>query len=76
MLDLETIFDPDRTVLDPKAPNVCIGPDDLPGDWRVEWEERAAIREFCGKLHREQAEALALAEILLAMERAGVSLIQ
>lgn len=76
MLDLETIFDPDRTAPDHNAPNVCIGPDDLPGDWRVEWEERAAIREFCGKLHREQAEAVALAEILLAMARAGVPLIK
>jgi hypothetical protein len=39
-----------------------LGPDDLPGDWRVEFEERAAIMEFDGGLPRERAEALALAE--------------
>lgn len=46
-----------------------MGPDDLPGDWRVEWEERAAIMEFEGKLPRERAEALAMADIIKAMER-------
>ena len=33
-------------------------PDDLPGDWRVEWEERAAIMEYDGGLPRERAEAI------------------
>ena len=45
------------------------GPDGLPGDWRVEWEERAAIKEFHGGMHRERAEAQALAEILDLMQK-------
>jgi hypothetical protein len=48
-----------------------IEPDDLPGDWRVEWEERAAIMEYDGGLPRERAEAVALAAISQAMVQAG-----
>ena len=44
------------------------GPDDLPGDWRVEFEERAAIKEYDGGLPRERAEAEALAEIVTQMK--------
>lgn len=44
----------------PSAPD--IGLDDLPGDLRVEFEERAAIMEYDGHVPREHAEALALAE--------------
>ena len=47
-----------------------IGPDDLPGDLRVEFEERAAIMEYDGGLPRERAEALALAEVLRLMRNA------
>jgi len=39
-------------------------PADLPSDWRLEWEERAAIREYEGGQAREHAEAEAFAEIL------------
>src|SRR6266702_4683725 len=45
-------------------------PDDLPGDWQVDWEERAAIMEHDGKLPRERAEALALTENVKAMKEA------
>jgi hypothetical protein len=78
MLDLDAIFNPDivaptRPVgQTPNTPASVVGPDDLPGDWRVEWEERAAIMEYDGKLPRERAEALALTEIVQAMQRAGV----
>ena len=48
-----------------------ITPADLPGDWRVEWEERAAIREHEGGQAREHAEAEALSEILTRMGAAG-----
>ena len=51
-----------------------IGPEHLPGDWRVEWEERAAVREYDGGQHRERAEAEALTEILARMGRAGVTI--
>ena len=37
---------------------------DLPVDWRLEFEERAAIREFDGGQAREHAEAEALREIV------------
>ncbi len=45
-----------------------IGPDDLPGDWRCVFEERAAIMEYHGELPRELAEAKALAETVRMME--------
>ncbi len=44
---------------------------DLPADWHFLWDERAAIREYCGGLPRERAEALALADILAEMRRAA-----
>lgn|GEM_PF-6301355 len=71
MLDLETVFDDDR------APTQCISysgslprfntPGDLPADWRCEFEERAAIREYDGGQAREHAEAEAFTEILERM---------
>ena len=38
--------------------------DDLPGDWRCVFEERAAIMEYHGELPRELAEAKALEEVI------------
>ena len=46
---------------------------DLPADWGLEFEERAAIREFEGGQLREHAEAEALREILDGMLAAGES---
>lgn len=70
MLDLATIFDPDRTVPAPASvPSVT--PDELPPEWHFLWDEKAAIREYEGKLPRERAEALALADILKEMREAG-----
>ena len=48
-----------------------IGPDDLPGDLRIAFEERAAIMEYDGGLPRERAEALALAEVLRLTRSTG-----
>lgn len=45
------------------------GPDTLPMDWRIDFEERAAILEYDGGLAREEAEAQALREILKRMKR-------
>jgi len=45
------------------------GPEGLPMDWRIAWEERAAVREYHGGLERERAEALAFSEILEQMNR-------
>ena len=39
------------------------GPESLPMDWRIEFEERAAILEYDGGLVREEAEIQALREI-------------
>lgn len=76
MLDLDAIFNPDH--VPPALPKLECGPglqvEDLPGDWRVEWEERAAIMEYDGKLPRERAEALALDDILRRMKEAGIRL--
>ena len=49
------------------APPRFLAPDDLPGDWRVDWEERAAIREYEGGQTREHAEAEAFNEVLYRM---------
>ena len=48
---------------------VELTPDDLPWDWRIEWEERAAIREYDGGQAREHAEAEALREVVEMMHR-------
>ena len=37
--------------------------DDLPMDWRIEFEERAAILEYDGGLSRAEADSQALREI-------------
>ena len=42
--------------------------EDLPGDWRCVFEERAAIMEYHGELPRELAEAKALDETVRMME--------
>jgi len=41
---------------------------DLPMDWRIEYEERAAILEYDGGLSRENADMQALEEILERMK--------
>ena len=40
-----------------------LDPEGLPEDWRIVWEERAAILEHDGGLPREKAEALAMVEV-------------
>lgn len=42
--------------------------DNLPVDWRIEFEERAAILEYDGGLTREDAETQAYDEIQKRME--------
>ncbi len=44
--------------------------DDLPVDWRLWFEERAAIKEYDGGMSRELAEAEALAETVALMRQA------
>ena len=46
---------------------------DLPAEWHLLWDERAAIMEYDGGMPRERAEALALGDILDQMRRAGNS---
>jgi hypothetical protein len=74
MLDLDAIFNPDVT-LPPRqaipANDAGIRVEDLPVDWRFEWEERAAIREHDGGLPRERAEALALKDVIKMMRAAS-----
>jgi len=67
MLDLDSIFDPDRPLRPDPAPVPIIGPDDLPGEWHLRWDERAAIMEFDGGMAREVAEVEALKDILNLM---------
>ena len=47
------------------------GPGDLPVEWRCEFEDRAAVREYDGGQAREHAEAEAFTEILARMRTAG-----
>jgi len=65
LLNLDRIFDNDRTC-EPGERDLT--PDALPADWHLLWDERAAIVEFDGGFHREQAEAIALADILEQMK--------
>ena len=46
-------------------------PGDLPLNWRIEFEERAAILEYDGGLSREEADKQALQEILERLKRSG-----
>ena len=57
-----------RPAWTPLAPRSGLDVDDLPGDWRVWFEERAATLEYDGGLSREWAEAEALAETIRLME--------
>lgn len=45
---------------------------DLPPEWVVAWDERAAVMEYDGGLPRERAEYLALLEVMDQMRQAGV----
>jgi hypothetical protein len=47
---------------------------DLSAEWYEVWDERAAIMEYDGGLPRERADAMALADVLQAMVRAGIPL--
>lgn len=57
---------------------VCLAarPDDLPADWWLEWDERAAIMEHHGGLLKERAETLALNDILDRMRQAGIQIVR
>ena len=59
------------SVCEPMPPNAATGVEDLPGDWRVWFEERAAIIEYDGGLPRERAEAEALVETVRLMRDAA-----
>ncbi|HUS95375.1 MAG TPA: hypothetical protein VMX97_01405 [Hyphomicrobiaceae bacterium] len=60
---------PSSAVPDAAGPAPSFDPDDLPGDWRCWFEERAAIMEYDGGLPRERAEAEALAETIRLMQK-------
>jgi hypothetical protein len=51
------------------APGHEMQVEDLDGEWRVWFEERAAIMEYNGGMPRERAEAETLADILRQMNR-------
>lgn len=44
-------------------------PSELPREWRIEYEERAAILQFDGGLSREKADSQALEEIIERLKR-------
>ena len=88
LLDLDSIFDPDRRVgsharpepdsaegttqRSPGAVTTVILPVDLRGEWHYLWDERAAIMEYDGGLPREKAEHLAMIEVVELMKAAGM----
>jgi hypothetical protein len=49
-------------------------PTDLPLDWYLEWDERAAIMECDGNMPRESAEHFAVLDIFKQMKRASCSI--
>ena len=51
----------------PEEDILCLG--DLPMDWRIEFEERAAILEYDGELSREDADRQAIREIWARIQR-------
>jgi len=74
-LDLETVFNAEAVDFAARMrhqpPRV---PYDLPLDWRVEFEERAAIKEYLANMSREEAETQAFQEILHTLfNRAGLN---
>jgi len=70
MIDLELMFSPEAVEFGARLRyGRPLDLDDLPGDWRVWFEERAAIMEYDGGLPREHAEAEALAETVREMQR-------
>jgi hypothetical protein len=53
-----------------KSPGIPIARlDDLSMDWRIEFEERAAILQYDGGLSRDEADQQALQEICERMKR-------
>ena len=50
---------------------VLTGIYELPMDWRIEFEERAAILEYDGGLSRDHADKRALTEILERIKKLG-----
>jgi len=55
----------------PATPETTVA--DLTPDWRVEFEERAAIREYDGGQYRFDADRDALVEIIARMRAAGLN---
>ena len=55
-------------------PPTLIDIDDLPMDWRYEFEERAAILEYDGRLSRKKADEQALVEIKHRMRAMGIDI--
>lgn len=51
--------------------SVSLTPSNLPMEWRIEFEERAAILEYDGGLSRDNADRQALREIAERIERAS-----
>ena len=49
-------------------PPILTDIDDLPMDWRIEYEERAAILEYDGGLSRDEADKQAYREIVKRLE--------
>lgn len=70
LLDLDAIFDPERRT--DSQPGRLDRTASLPPEWHLLWDERAAIMEYDGGLHRERAEALALTDILRQMDELSV----
>ena len=59
------------TALAEGVTSVDMTADQLPVDWHLLWDERAAIMEYEGGLPRERAEAQALSDILNQMRRSA-----
>jgi len=70
-MNLDSIFDDDRQPMGTLERTAITRPEQLPGEWRELYEERAAIREYDGGQCLEHAEAEAFREVLDRMRAAG-----
>jgi hypothetical protein len=73
LLDLDDILNPDRRTV-PRTLRIA-SPADLPSEWFVAWDERAAIMEYEGSLPREIAEHESLLWIVKEMKNSGCRVI-
>ncbi len=68
---VKELVEPEVGTVEAVVGGVISSPGDLSIDWRIEYEERAAIMQYDGGLSREEADKRAFKEILERIEGFG-----